>query len=344
MNQSINIIELNHESWEILYNQSDMGLFLSPEWIKSMANGNNNAVYLKLMRNDSIVGLIAGVLLNNGKGKGRSLYFYSGPYLHEWSVITFEACLNAILLYSKKKRYARLYIKSYDYQVCSDIKIKGYYRLTSKEFIINLHDKDLKLSSNFTRNVKKASKSGAVFYKSTDPVILDKMLLLITNTYKTRLGKYGLQYNPMYMANLNRHTLNELLQCGLGKLNCVELDGEIQSIMFTLEKNKKIYFLLMGSSQASYNNGIPSFLSYTLTEEAIKKGFKYYNMGLIPSKAQGGEGVRRFKESQGATEYSSFSYYTLFLSFPWCLLNPFFKLSKLLPDNNLFNYCRRFFT
>lgn len=344
MNQPIKILELNHESWEVLYNQSDMGLFLSPEWIKSMADVDNKAIYLKLMYSDSIAGLIAGVLINNGRGKGQTLYFYSGPYLPEWSVMAFEECLNAILLYSKEKGYARLFIKSFDYLVCSDVKINGFLRLPSKEFIINLNDKDLKISSNFTRNVKKAIKSGAVFYKSTDSAILDKMLLLIENTYTTRVGKYGKQYNPMYMANLNRRTLIELLNCGLGMLNCVELDGEIQCIMFTLEKNKKIYFLLMGSSQASYNNGIPSFLSYTITEEAIKKGFKYYNMGLIPSKAQGGEGVKRFKESQGATEYSSFTYYTLFLSYPWCLLNPFFKLGKLLPENNLLKYLRRFFT
>lgn len=344
MKNKIKIQEISQADWELISTQNDMGLFLTQEWINSLAFGDDQIVYLKFVLDEKLVALIAGVLINNGRGKGKTLYFYSGPHLPLWSEEIFKACLDILYIYSKEKKYSRLFIKSFDYQAFGELDIDAYYRLPSSEYILKFDGRDFKLSSNFKRNVKKANKSGAVYYTSKDTLVLDKMLSLIDNTHQKRVGKYGKQYDPMYMANLNRQSLNELLKSGLGVLNCVEIDGEIHTVMFTLEKDKKIYFLLMGSSSESYRNGLPSFLSFNITERAIESGVEYYNMGLVPDKSQGGEGVRRFKESQGALEFKSSSYYTLFLSFPWCMLNPLFRLSKSLPENNLFNFFRRLLT
>lgn len=343
MNETVKIVEIEKESWEELSKQSEMGLFLAAEWIESVTDTENKAVYLVFFFNDQAIGQIAGISIYNGWVSGHTLYFYSGPYLREWNADTFERCLTALLRYAKTNRYSRLVVKSYDYQVFKNVGVEDFSRSGSREFIINYNNTDLKYSSNFIRNVKKAVKTGAVFYKTRDIAVLEIMLSLINNTYETRFGKYGKRYDPMYMPNLNRDTLIELLKSGLGYLNCAALQGEIHSVMFTLEKDKKVYFLLLGSSEPAYKCGLPAFLSYNVSEEAKTRGVKYYNMGLIPDRKEGGEGVRRFKESQGAQEVKSYSYKTLFLSYPWCLINVFFRLGKLIPHNGFFEYLLRLF-
>lgn len=343
MTGNIKVLEISPEAWLHENHLLETGLFLTPEWLTSLSDENNSAIYLRIEKEGDLIGRIAGLVLDNGRIKGKVLYFFSGPVMADWNAERWEECLNGLYEFAKTKSYARVFIKTFDYHVSEGVEVNGYIKLLSGEFLLDFEKcKDgFKLSSNFRRNVAKAEKLLPLFYKSRSLVHLDKLFDLIAETRQTRAEKYGSDYDPMYMANLNKATLRNLLQSGIGVLNCVEINERVHSVLFSLEKEGKMYFLLMGSDEFAYKNGLPAYLSFKILTDALNQGCKYYNMGLVPSDAQGGQGVRRNKEAQGAVERISYSYYTLYLNFPMKCINSFIRLSKKLPENVFFDRIRR---
>src|SRR5690554_5344693 len=147
-------------------------------------------------------------------------------------------------------------------------------------------------------------------------------------------------YDPMYLLNLNRSTLTKLLENGMGIMHYAVVDGVIHSVQFNLEHAGRIFALLMGSDDYAYRHGIPSFIDKTISAKAHEEGALYYNLGTVPLESEGGEGLKRYKESQGGREILRYGYYTYFLTYPYKILNPFIKLSKKLPDHPVLNIGR----
>src|SRR5690606_15610640 len=134
----------------------------------------------------------------------------------------------------------------------------------------------------FKQNAKKARKAGAVFKSTRSMEVLDRLSELMDNTRVTRVAKYGHDYDPMYLLNLNKETLTKLLNTGMGIMHYAEIDGVIHSVQFNIEHDGKIFALLMGSDAVAYGKGIPSFIDQSISNKAFTEKARYYNLGTVP--------------------------------------------------------------
>lgn len=339
----MNVEIVDTDIWAKDFSSFYFGLFNTPEWVSSISDKNHPPIYLDFIKNGIVVGKMAGLILQGGKIKGNQLHFCSGPALKEMTPENFEACLEALLLFARKNAYSRVSIRPFE-QIMGDlVKVKGFFHTETQEFIINYTQTEpIRLSFGFKQNAKKARKAGFIVKKTTSPDMIIQLLRLMDSTRESRVKKYGQFYNPMFLVNLNESTLRSLMESGIGVLYYAEHEGEISSIQINIEKNGQIYGLLMGSNQSAYKSGVSSFIDHTITQIAIENNASYYNLGPVPKKEEGGEGIRRYKESQGAKPVTRFGYYSFYLTFPLILLNPMMKLSKKLPDNVFFNFFRNF--
>lgn len=337
------VSEVNSAIWGTDFESLDYGLFNTPEWVGSLSSNSFPALYLNFGVNGQVVGKIAGLVLKGGKIKGNQLFFCSGPALKQWDPKLFASCLEALRIYAKKNNYSRIHIRPFDQHLKEVVHHKNFFHTVTAEYVVDYrkNNNKVRMSYGFKQNVKKARNAGVCFNKTRSLDVLHRMLELMDTTRESRVRKYGQFYDPMFLVNLNEKTLSALLESGIGVLCYGELDGVIRSVQINIERNGQIYGLLMGSDGVAYQYGIPSFIDYNITMNAIESGCKYYNLGLIPPEEQGGGGIRKYKESQGGEKMVSYGYYSYFLVFPLVLINPLLKLSKKLPSNTFLNSIRK---
>lgn len=341
-NASLIIQQVDLSDWKQDMDLYNVGLFNTWQWVSALTNDFTRDVYFHFLRGQEVVGKLSGFMLNQGKMKGRHLYFTSGPGLKQWSPELFAACLQTLYRFALKEGYARVHVRPFEQEVHERLELPHYFSTLAKEYVVVFaeHPERVKLSFGFKQNAKKARKVGAEFHSSRSLEILERMFELMDNTRLTRKEKYGHNYDPMYLLNLNRSTLTKLLENGMGIMHYAVVDGVIHSVQFNLEHAGRIFALLMGSDDYAYRHGIPSFIDKTISAKAHEEGDLYYNLGTVPLESEGGEGLKRYKESQGGREILRYGYYTYFLTYPYKILNPFIKLSKKLPDHPVLNIGR----
>jgi hypothetical protein len=333
--------EVDSVSWEKGSEAFNCGLFNTRGWVDSISDGEYGAIFLDFQVNGGIVGKMSGFILKSSRLHGNQLLFYSGPALKTWDATLFENCLNALRLFAIGKGYARIHIRPFDQHLKELVHVKHYFHTVTSEYVVHFENyQNIKVSYGNKQNVKRAKKAGATYFSSQSPEVLDRMLALMDDTRDTRKGKYGQDYNPMFMVNLTRESLTRLLVTGMGVLHGAQIEGVVHSVQLNVELNGKQYGLLMGSDGIAYKNGLASFIDHHIITNAHEAGCRYYNLGLIPPDSQGGAGIRKYKESVGAEEMVSYGYYSYYLTFPWRLLNPLIRLSKKLPENKILNYIR----
>lgn len=337
----MNVSIVDPLTWAKDFNSFSFGLFNTPEWINSISDQSHPPIYLDFEKNGVIVGKIAGLILKGGRIQGNQLHFCSGPALRKDNQEDFGACLAALHHFAKKNHYSRVSIRPFEQCMAKRVTVKGFFHTETLEYIIDYNRSEpIKLSFGFKQNVKKARKAGFLIKKTASTEMVPQLLKLMDTTRESRVKKYGQFYDPMFLVNLNETTLKALLESGIGVLYYAEREGEIPSIQINIEKNGQIYGLLMGSDQSAYKTGVPSFIDHTITQMAVENQAVYYNLGPVPKEEEGGEGIRRYKEAQGARPVTRYGYYSFYLTFPLYLLNPLMKLSKKLPDNGFFNFFR----
>ncbi len=329
--------------WRIDMDAFNVGLFNTWQWVSSLTNDFSTDIYLHFVRNGHLVGKIAGLVINLGRVKGKHLYFTSGPGLIKWDPYIFTECLSALHHFSLKNGYARIHVRPFEQTIHELLEIPNYFHTLAKEYVVIYSDftERVKYSFGFKQNAKKARKAGAVFKSTRSLEVLDRLIELMDDTRVTRKAKYGYNYVPMYLLNLNKEALIKLLDTGMGIMHYAEIEGIIHSAQFNIEYNGKIFALLMGSDGLAYEHGIPSFIDQNISNKAFKERARYYNLGAGPTESEGGLGLQRYKEAQGSRELIRYGYYTYFLTFPCKLLNPLLRLSKILPDNSVMNFGRR---
>lgn len=337
----MNVSIVDPTTWAKDFKLFTFGLFNTPEWINSISDQTHPPIYLDFEKNGVVVGKMAGLILNGGKTNGKQLHFCSGPALQHMNREDFADCLSALLLFAKRNHYSRVSIRPFEQTMNKLVKVKGFFHTETFEYIINYNRSEpIKLSFGFKQNVKKARKAGFLVKKTNSTDMIPQLLKLMDTTRESRVKKYGQFYDPMFLVNLNESTLKALLESGIGVLYYAEREGEIPSIQINIEKNGQLYGLLMGSDQSAYKTGAPSFIDHTITQMALENKAVYYNLGPVPKKEEGGDGIRRYKEAQGALPVTRYGYYSFYLTFPLYLLNPLMMLSKKLPDNGFFNFFR----
>jgi hypothetical protein len=334
MSTPVVITEVTVEKWSDHLEEFAYGLFHTPKWVCALSDKRSPVIFLDFVSPEGeVLGKLSGLTLPGNRIVGRKLYFFSGLLLKSKDDDLRSVCMEALQLYAKRAGYSRVLIYSFDSRSSGRHSFKGYYCEVMNEFVIDFHhsDESIKVSSNLKRNAKKAIKAGVKIQRSTSPLVLNKLMNLLLATKVERVQKYGRDYNPMYIQNLNEVSLLRVLESDLGVMFYSELAGEINTVLFALEHEDKLYFLLMGSDSTSYHNGIPALMALHISDYAREAGKKYYNLGVIPRDDAGGAGVRLFKQQQGAIEQLGHCYYSQFLDFPSRIFNPILKrrLKKL---------------
>ena len=200
---------------------------------------------------------------------------------------------------------------------------------------------NIKFSNRFKRNVKKGKKSAPLIKSSSDIDILDILSGLLMETKKIRLDKFKVDYQPFYLANMSKNTLKKLLESGIAKIRYTENNGSVDCMEFNLEKDKYVYMLLKGTNSSGYAYGMPSYLSYTLINKYIEHGYFTYNQGGRP-RGFDGDGLEIYKKSMGAEKIITYGATSLFLTYPYKLLNPLILSLRLFPKSFVDKIKKRF--
>ena len=338
----IEVVETVRETWIIDLNLFHYSVFITPEWIESVASSTNPPIYFDFTLNGEIIAKISGIIIKRSNSK-TYLYFYAGPALKELDENVFNKCLNALYSYAKSKSFLMVSIGSFDNK--HSLKIKSYKFLPTKrfEFVVPLKNgiKNISMNNRFKRNVKKGKKISPQIKNSTDANKINILIDLLTETKKIRINKYNVDYHPFYLANLNKETLKKLLEVGIARIYYSENNGSIDCMEFNLERGNYVYMLLKGTNEAGYKHGMPSYLSYTLIKKYIEKGFSTYNQGGRP-RSTDGDGLEIYKKSMGAEKIATYAATSLFLIWPYKLLNPLILLLRLLPKSFVDNVKKKF--
>ena len=96
----------------MLFNHS---LFIRPEWIDSICEGNKRPLYLNIYENGSLIGKIAGVV-RRLVFFSQDVYFYSEPALKVYNQEALDTCLKALMAYAKENRLVRVTFNYLDQQ------------------------------------------------------------------------------------------------------------------------------------------------------------------------------------------------------------------------------------
>lgn len=312
---SVKITKSDRANWSQDLPSFEYSFFISPQWVESAANDHCDPIYLDFEREGKVVAKISGLIVKGGLLKGTRLYFYSGPAFIEYSADLLRGCLTELLAFAKRERYSKISVRPFDEVVHEGVVVPGFKMLQSQEYKILFYpDKEHKeYSYGFKQNVKKAKKAGAQLHMGHSQELLDVLFELIGNTQKIRTGKYGTEYNPLGLLNLNEATLRKVLDTGLGKFYYVTIDDKIVSIQLNLELENRTYGFLMGSDNSAYKAGVPSFLDTNVILFAQENGMSVYNLGGAPAAEQGGAGISKYKESMGGVLFDVFGYYSPFL-------------------------------
>lgn len=331
--------ELDRGKWEADIGEFNYSLFISPEWVSSMSFSQGSPVFLDFVDADRVFGKLSGLFIKGGKALGNQLFFYAYPAIRTNEESLLNACMKTLLLYAKSRKVQRIIIGSYDQQNGIKCKVKGFIANERYEYVVDLQPESGKIafSQNLKRNVKKAQKQGAILAESEDPKLVGRLSALLNSTLDKRANKYGHKYNPFYLPYLNPGSVERLLANKAGRFyySGMNEDGAMHCLLFNLERDGKAFNLLAGSDELSYQNGLASWLDYSIIEQYREKGQSYYNLGGGTGDA-GSEGLERSKQSKGGVKKIVYGATTNFLLYPHKLLNPllnlgrFFKKLKLI--------------
>jgi len=338
-----NIIKIdnivNKDIWSKNLNDFLHSVFITSEWIESLASPNHQPIYLNFHSNNILIGKLAGFIYNNAKIGGKQLFFYAAPALINCTSTILNACLNALYTFAKTNDYSRIVMGSYDQPYSCQISTKHFVQTRRSEFVIDL-DSNIQFTSRFKRNVKKASKFNELFQIKMNSVAAEKVALLLSITSRYRHIKKRQPYVSFYLPHWSRTSLDNLISnhsvdifeiCNSTTSHCFELN---------LKSGKRIFNLLRGADEIAYENGLPAFLGKHMINYYKLNDYKTLNLGGIPSGLDG-KNLSIFKRSMGAKEIVVYGATTNYITYPYKLLNPIISIGRLLPDIGIVNYLKR---
>jgi hypothetical protein len=305
-------------------------LYITHEWVSSVGS-DRQVVYLHFEQNGEVVAKLSGLVLVGSKLVGKYLFFYAAPGLRYHTPELFNKAMVALKRYAKRNGFAKIDMLNYDQQhdwVCT---VKGYIRRGREEFIRFFEGPEAKLqfSKSLMYNVRKAQKANATFHHENSERILEKLHDLLAETQKLRFYKYGTEYSPYPYFLQTKESTDALFRSGLMKLYHIEIDGEIHCVRCALEKDKRMFGMMIASDSVAYKHGLQHFMQYCLIEEMHRNGYLYYNVsGTAPGEE--GKGLTEYKESLGCMRAFVYGAYTHFLPFPQNMLNPVMDFGRFV--------------
>lgn len=335
-NIGIEIVEVNNpQDWMADLPDFNYSLFITPQWICSMSNENDVPVFLNFTVNNKVVAKISGLICNRGKFKGRQLFCYAGPAIKDINQTLYDGCFEKLLEYARENKLSRIIIGSYDQQNLLKVRTGKFFTSARNEYVVDLtQDLTSNYSKGFKKNIQKAETYALQYFEDCSDKKLNDLFNLIETTRIRKTKKYNASYNPFYLSNLNKESLERLTQTGIGNIHYInDSDGNTQCVVYNLEFYGKSYGLLMGTSKTAYNFGIPSFLDNSMLKQLKHHGFSYYNVGGAPDDSSG-YNLQKYKKSMGGIKRHVYGATTNFLVTPQKALNPLLTISRMLPTNN----------
>ena len=324
---------INKAEWAKDLDEFKHSLLITPEWVESMSNEKATPLYLNFVQEEKIVGKISGLVCDKGKFNGKQLFFYSSLALHTHTQELFDACHTALYAYSKNNGYSRIILGSYDQQHSLKTAANHFFVTERFEYVVDLTPEKLVFDSRFRYNVRRAKKNEIFFEQNNSPEVLNRLFELLQITRKHRIEKYGTDYNPFFLWEMNAESLTRLMKTGIVKLYSVKKDEKVDMVCFTIEKGKQINALLAASTEEAYELRFPNFIFHEMITQSKERGFHYFNPGGGSSDA-GNAGLEQFKHSMGAEKITIYGATTNFINFPQNLLNPLMNIGRRIPREN----------
>ena len=302
-------------------------LFITPEWIESVAINSSSPIYLHFYNeHQQHIAKLAGLIMPGSKRSGRYLYFYAGPALAHNQHEIYQQCIDALVHFCKSEDFTRFHIDCSDHLSGIPCHQNGGIPIVYSEYVMYFNQTP-SFNKSFRYNVNKAIKNGAEFHHDNSPSTLNKLFELLNTTRELRYSKYGEKYSAFPFLHLNPQTMQNLVESGLAQLYYASVNDEIHCVRCALEKNGRIFGLMIASDATAYKLGLHHFIHYNLINQYHQQNALYYN---ISGTAQGdeGKGLSDFKASMGFERVIEYGKDSLYLTFPRTLLNPLIRIKK----------------
>lgn len=335
-------VEVDREEYDKDFNSFVYSLFNTSEWIESLSSGRNQ-VYLNFVKDGVVVGKVAGLISMGTKYSGNYLFLYAGPSVMYNDQGLYFDCILSLWDYAKKNRLSKIDINYFDQQNEWVYNQNGFYKRGLFEYVKYFDGKDQPpvFGKSVMYNVRKATRTGATFHAENSERILSKLHELLSQTQRIRFQKYGTSYKPYPYFFMTKEKVDQLFRTGILRLFHVEVDGEVHCVRCALDKDKRMYGLMIASDEFTYKNGLQHFLQYHLITKLHHEGYIYYNIaGTAPGEE--GKGLSEYKESLGCVRKESYGVYTHFVTFPHNLINPLMASAKVLSRNKYLGQFVRF--
>jgi len=273
----------DQDNWNRSIQQIENSLFFKYEWYKAFKTPWKSNLLVRL--ENCFLPLQINLLTRVA---------YSGPWGSYGGPIGNKNLTEEILKCAKKKLFLRKIVLYCEEEF--PLKIRNYSLERSSAVILTLDNEEnvlKRLHENRERNLKKAAQGGFYF----EILIGKEGAIRYTKLLKRVLkGVKGYKFHNIGIFK-NLSELEEVHFCFSGK----ERD---ESGAVILEVNKDTIFYWHGVNSAeALSQHIGDFLHWSILQFALKKGFKFYNLGTSPYQE-----LRNYKLSWGGEEKPVYTY------------------------------------
>ena len=293
--------EINQAQWQELVVQSPTtSYFQTPECYRFFASLSFLTPFaFGVSENDKLVGILSGYIISDGNIIKKFLSrrgIVSGGALVDTD-ISEEALKLLLNKASKALKHKAIYleIRNYvDFTTYKDSFDSAGFRYSPH---LNFHiptpnvEMALKnLSTTRRREIKLSTKSGAIWYESTDPEDIKLYYKILQELYKTKVK------TPLFQFEF----FLKLIQDSNGKLFIIKLNDKIiGGSVCAILPNRIIYEWFVCGLDGQTKNVFPSTLAtWAGIEYAAKNGYRCFDM-MGAGKPDEGYGVREFKSKFG---------------------------------------------
>lgn len=321
------------QNWDDEVFKFNGSLFITKEWLTTVAAGDRIPVYFRFIEKERVSGLLAGLEVSLNKGKTWQLFFYSGIASSSRDPDVAKSCKTVLYEYAKKNRYQRISIRSYDHLSHVPAQVSFFREKERLEYVVFFNKSKEEVIKGIhkdkRRKVRKACEKGMVLRKSNSVEMLDNLISLIGQTYNRRQCKgYG-AYEHYYLPFFSSEEMKKLIVNGHGCFYYTLIDNEILSNGLIFCYLKKAYALYAGTSAKGYTAYSPSFFFYNVICTLKDEGYSCFNIGGVQQDERN-RGLKQFKDKLGAEIISSTEECSNFLTPPLKYLNPLLDLKHFL--------------
>jgi hypothetical protein len=330
-NGKVSIKRVSREEYDRDFEKYHYSLFLVSDYAESFRD-DRELYYLHFEMDGKVVAKLAAFRMNGTKMLGKWLYCDAAPAMLDEDEYVYNECLSVLLSWAKKNRLSKIVVGYLDQQHQLYCKAKGYISRTNREFIrfFDPAEEVVTFSKSLRYNVRKALRVNPVFVEETSERILQKLHELLQATHACRNDKHKGHYRMYPYIGMTKEGVDKLFYSGYIKLFHVEVDGEIHCVRLAIEKDKRMFGLMIAGDEFSYKHSLAHFLQHELITKLHNEGYKYYN--IAGSKFRE-DGLVAYKESLGCMRYTVHGGYTRFLTFPRVMLNPLMDAGKVVARN-----------